>query len=303
MAESKSPAGKRKESNLIRQLFFRYFTDGVGRSAAALAYYLIFSFFPLLIFISVLIGSLQLPPLSADSLKNIIPEDIVSLINSYLEHVSSIQGGHLLVFGIFFTVYFVSRAVDCLINAIHIAYRTKDVRIFPRHQIFVLLYTLFLLLVIVISLALLTIGRSVLTYLSRFVPIAENFITIWSFLRFLILAVMLFFALALLYCVVPQRRYSLRQVLPGTLSALAAWLAFSVGFAFYVENMGQYSVIYGSIGAIIVLLLWLYFSAVALIMGAHINQLVLERKRLKNRLPFKEPEQEKEKELAGGSRK
>ena len=169
--------------------------------------------------------------------------------------------------------------MDCLISAINIAYRTKSARVFPKRQIFVLLYTLFLLFVIVVALALLTIGRSVLSYFSRFVPIAENFIAIWSFLRFIILAVMLFFALALLYCTVPQRRYSIRQVLPGSLAALAAWLIFSVAFAFYVENMAHYSVIYGSIGAIIVLLLWLYFSAVVLIMGAHVNQLMLERKK------------------------
>lgn len=297
MAKIKLTTVKNKESNIFQNLFFRYFNDGVGRSAAALAYYLIFSFFPLLIFISVLIGSLDLPSLSADSLKNIIPEDIVLLINSYLEHVTSIQSSHLLIFGIFFTIYFVSRAVDCLINAINVAYRTKDVRIFPKHQIFVLLYTLFLLIVIVISLALLTVGRSVLTYLSRFLPIAENFITIWSFLRFLILAVMLFFALSSLYCVVPQHRYSLRQVLPGTLTALGAWLIFSVGFAFYVENMAQYSVIYGSIGAIIVLLLWLYFSAVTLIMGAHMNQIVLEKKAAKKQ-PAKTTKKENRKEPA-----
>ncbi len=289
MAESgKAPEITKRQDNMLKKLVRRYFVDGVGRSCAALAYYLIFSFFPLLIFLSVLIGFMNLPPLSADSLKNIIPADIVSIINSYLAHVSSIKSSQLLIFGLIFTIYFVSRAVDCLVRAIHTAYRVKQVRVFPKHQIMVLLYTLSLMIVVTVALALLTVGRSVLTYLSRFVPIAENFIAIWNFVRFFILAVMLFFALAILYCAVPQRHYKLRQVLPGTLAALTAWLVFSIGFAYYVENMANYSVIYGSIGAIIVLLLWLYFSAFTLIMGAEINQLIHEKKEKQAPLPTSE---------------
>ena len=67
--------------------------------------------------------------------------------------------------------------------------------------------------------------------------------------------------------------------MPGTCAALLSWLAYSVGFAFYVENMGRYSVVYGSIGAVIVLLLWLYFSAITVIMGAELNHLLASRPR------------------------
>ena len=87
--------------------------------------------------------------------------------------------------------------------------------------------------------------------------------------------------LALLYYLVPNSHYRFPDILPGTLSALVSWLLFSIGFAYYVENMANYSVLYGSIGAVIVLLLWLYLSATVLIMGAELNCVLNDRKRRK----------------------
>ena len=86
----------------------------------------------------------------------------------------------------------------------------------------------------------------------------------------------------MLYYLVPNRLYTLRQVMPGTFASLFSWLVFSIGFAFCVENMGRYSVVYGSIGAAIVLL-WLYFSAVTLIMGAELNYLLINRPKKKSK--------------------
>ena len=83
----------------------------------------------------------------------------------------------------------------------------------------------------------------------RLVALDKASIDIWNVLRFVFLAAVLFTVLLMLYFLVPNRQYSVKQVLPGTCAALLSWLAYSVGFAFYVENMGRYSVVYGSIGA------------------------------------------------------
>lgn len=259
----------------------RYFQDEVGRSAAALAYYLLFSFFPLLIFLSSLISFLDLPPLSAESFQALIPADIIEIVNTYLTHIAEVKNGHMLLFGLFFTLYFTMRAVDCLMRSIKRAYRVNEKKVFPLHQIQVFLYTIFLMVIIFASLLLMTIGRTVLTFLARFFPIPTESINFWNVVRFFILAAMLFFALSLLYLLVPGKRQSLRQVLPGTIGALISWLIFSMGFAYYVEHMAHYSVVYGSIGAIIVLLLWLYCSSITLILGAELNCAIINKNKMK----------------------
>ena len=268
-----------KKSSIVRSLIKRYFSDGVGRSSAALAYYLIFSIFPFLVLLSAILSFLDLPPLTEESFKGLIPADIVEIVNSYLTHISEIRNVSLLFFGLVFTIYFTMRAVNCLLESIHRAYRINSKYSFLRHQIHVFLTTVFLIFIVFFALALMTLGRSVLTWLSGWLPLDKASIDIWNVLRFVFLAAVLFTVLLMLYFLVPNRQYSVKHVLPGTCAALLSWLAYSVGFAFYVENMGRYSVVYGSIGAVIVLLLWLYFSAITVIMGAELNHLLASRTR------------------------
>lgn len=283
----------RKKPSIIRNLIKRYFSDNVGRSAAALAYYLIFSLFPLLILVSSIISFLELPPLTAESFKGLLPIDIIDLANSYLSHITEIKNASLLLFGFVFTIYFTMRAVNCLLQSIHRAYRVKSKFSFWRHQLHVFLTTIFLIIIVFVALGLMTFGKTLLTWLSAWIPIDMGSISLWNLLRFFILAAVLFSVLLMLYYLVPNRLYTLRQVMPGTFASLFSWLVFSIGFAFYVENMGRYSVVYGSIGAAIVLLLWLYFSAVTLIMGAELNYLLINRPKKKSKTQKKD-ESEKE---------
>ena len=115
-------------------------------------------------------------------------------------------------------------------------------------------------------------------FTSSFLYISTRFITLWGNLRFLILAAAVFLAIAVLYAI-GQGRRSLRNIWPGVLLALTAWMALSLLFSLYVENLGRYSLLYGSIGAIIVLLLWLYLTATLLIMGAEFNSVLMELKK------------------------
>jgi membrane protein len=264
--------------SLLRCLISRYFTDQVGQNAAALAYYLVFSFFPLLIFLSVLLGFLDLPPIIADPYQAFIPIDIIQIANAYLEHISEVKNPYLLALGLVFTIYFTMRAMNCLLCALHRAYRIKPKSSLFKNQLWTFVATVMLMVIIFFTLILLTLGQHVLTFLSGIIPIDAGSINQWNILRFLVLAVVLFLSIMVLYYYVANKKYTLRSVMPGTLAALCSWLIFSIGFAYYVENMGNYSVVYGSIGAVIVLLLWLYCSAITLIMGAEFNHILLERK-------------------------
>ncbi len=264
---------------LARELVQRYFDHEVGRSAAALAYYLIFSFFPFIIFVSMLLGFLRLPQLTmTPQLGRLIPDEVLEIVNLFLAHVTEMRSSTALFFGLFFTVFFCMRAVDALMESVHQAYAVGEPRGPVAHQLAVFFFTIFLMFSIFASLLLITMGQRLLTFLARFFPISGGAIQSWNVLRFIILGAILFLVLTLLYGVSLKSRPSLRQVCPGAVLSMIGWLLFSAGFSFYVENLGRYSVLYGSIGAVIVLLLWLYLSATMLIMGAEFNA-ALDQKR------------------------
>lgn len=260
----------------IRELVLRYLDDDISRAGAALAYYFVFSFFPFIIFVSTLLGYLDIPAVTITSeLHNIIPEDILGIINIYIDYVKVERNGNILALGLFFTFYFPMRAVNTLMLYINKAYRVEESRPYIRHMIVVFIFTIFLMFAVIISLGLLTVGKTILTYLSGIFNISYDYINFWNYFRFLFLAVMLFITLSTLYFFTPGKKVRFRKVFPGAFAALISWLTVSIGFAYYVENMGRYSVLYGSIGAIIVLLVWLYFSGIIILMGAEFNHVLL----------------------------
>lgn len=248
-----------------------YLNHDVGKSSAALAYYLLFSFFPFLIFVSTLVGFLELEPLSLNTLHNLLPREVIELINAYLLHVTQLKSGNLLAVSLIVSLWLPIRAVDSLMRAVNTAYGVKAPRPTIRHQIVVVLFTLFLMAVVLGTLVLLLVGRGVLTFLARYFLVIGPFIGLWNMLRFPLMAAAFFLALGALYWVAPGITGPRRRVFPGAAAALASWLVFSLGFSFYVEHIANYSVLYGALGGIVVLLLWLYATATVLIMGAEVN--------------------------------
>lgn len=250
-----------------------YLDHEVGRSAAALAYYLLFSFFPLLIFVSTLVGFLDLESLLADpAVQGLIPREIIGLVNVYLAHVTQLRSGNLMAVSLLFILWLPMRAVDSLMKAVNVSYGLKRPQATLPHQVIVALYTFFLMAVMILTLVLMLVGRGVLGFLARYFPAIQPFIGLWNALRFPLMAVAFFLALSVLYWVAPGIRGPRRRVFPGAIAALCSWLAFSWGFSFYVENIANYSVLYGALGGIVILLLWLYATATVLIMGAEVNR-------------------------------
>lgn len=250
----------------------RYFLHGVAQEAASLAYYLLFMIFPLLIFLSSLLGLLDLDISGiSKSLNALLPGGVVDVVESYLSYVSQTSSRKMLWFGLVFTVYFPMRAADCLMMSVRKAYHLPR----PKNQVLymmkVLLYTVFLLVTVALSLTLATVGRAVLEFAGRFVVVPEAFIELWTDLRFLILGGVMFAAVGLLYAAAQDSRQPARNIVPGALAALVGWLVVSAAFSFYVENFASYTVIYGALGTVIVLMMWLNLTALALIMGAEIN--------------------------------
>lgn len=249
----------------------------VGKNAAALAYYLLFALFPMLIFLSNLLGLLDLNVTAITrSLQQFLPKDIVGIIESYLDYVSQTSSHSLLWFALIFTVWFPMRAAKGLMDDVRLAYHLGKPARPVAYTLRQLIYTVVFLLVIGLTLLLSTLGKQVLGYINLLIPekmlrLPEYLLGIWQYLRFVPVGILMLAALGTLYAASMDKRQPIKTFLPGILFALFGWMLVSVGFSFYVEHFANYSVIYGALGAVVVLLMWLYMTAVILILGAELN--------------------------------
>ena len=262
------------------QLVRRYYLHDVGRDSAALTYYLLFALFPLLVFISTLLGILKLDVDSVTQvLSQIVPADVMSVLESYLEYVSANASRQLLWFSLVFSIWFPMRSTGCLMHSLRKAFGRSAPENILLGQLRTLLFTIWMIFVIGLTLALVVVGRRALYFLSGFLPLSETFISVWGYLRFIILGLVMAISLGILYQLALGQRRPLREVLPGVGSSLAAWLLLSMAFSYYVENMARYAQLYGSIATIVVVLLWLYMSGQVLILGAELSASLIHRKK------------------------
>ena len=259
----------------VREFVLRFFTDGVGRAGAELAYFFLFSFFPLMIFASLLIGTFDINVNSVEELlKGVIPADVLTIALDYIAYVTNLQMDGLMYVGLFTALWSASRAVSSLSVAVNRAYRIEDGRNVLLQFLINIGFSAAMLASIVITIVILVLGRGVLQYVAQIVNIGPVEINTWHILRFVPITLLFFCILLFLYSVVPNKRIAIRQVIPGAIAAAVSWLIASIGFSFYVENMARYSLLYGSIGAVIVLMIWLYLTGIILIMGAELNHVL-----------------------------
>lgn len=261
----------------LRLMIQSFFDHNVGKNAAALAYYLLFALFPMLIFLSNLLGLLNLNVTAITQVaQRFLPKDIVYLIETYLDYVSHSSSQSMLWFALVFTVWFPMRAVKGLMDEVRLAYHLPKPAKPISYTIRQLIYTVVLLIVIGLTLLFSTLGKQVLVFVNHLIPegtlrISEYLLGIWQYLRFVPIGLLMFAALGMLYAASMDIRPTWKEILPGITAALVSWMLVSIAFSFYVENFANYSVIYGTLGAVIVLLMWLYMTAVILIMGAEFN--------------------------------
>lgn len=256
----------------IRDLIDRYYAHDVARDGAALTYYLLFAIFPLLVFVSTLVGLMDLDiEETLTAMSRILPEQVLGIVGSYLEYVSTSPSRQLLVFSLIFSVWFPLRATSCLMHSVRKAYGVSRPASMIGGTLRNFFFTLWLIVTIAASIVLTTVGHRALAFAAKFVRLSDSFIDLWGSLRFVLLGVVMLLVLVPMNMVAQGRRCPLWEVVPGVLLSMAAWLALSLAFSYYVEQVAHYSELYGSIATIVVVLLWLYMTGQVLIMGAEYN--------------------------------
>jgi membrane protein len=255
-----------------KHLYARFKDDDVPSLGAQMTYYLILAFFPFLIFLVTLISFFRI---TGDSMLNefilLLPSDTGSSLRTTLTEVTANRNGAVLSFGMLGALWAASNGVGAIMKGLNKAYDEKETRPFWKVRGIALLSTLVLAIVIAVSVLLLVFGRILGEYVFRLLNFPEGYSVIWGIIQYAFPVAALFGVFALLYWLIPDRRLSLRDVIPGALFTTIGWIAFSLLFSLYVNHFGNFSKTYGSLGGVIVLLIWLYMSSNLLLLGGEIN--------------------------------
>ena len=257
----------------------RYLRHRVGIQSAALAFYLLFTVFPVLVFVSALPGLLAVDTAAIlRELDAVLPREVLALAEMYLAHVGQRPGLRLLLFGLMLSVWFPMRAANVLMRAARRAYGLGPPRRPVVHTVKTLLYTLLLMLAIGLTLMVLAVSGRLAGEGAKLLGFPPHWGSWWGGLRFPLAAAVGALARFFLYALAQDERRPIRELWPGALAALAVWLMLSRLYSLYVERLAHYSLFYGAVGAVIVLLVWLYLTAAVLVMGAEGNAVLLEMK-------------------------
>jgi membrane protein len=270
------------------QLYCRYQEDEVSALGAQMTYYLILAFFPFLIFIITIVSYTSVT--TEDILGNLSPflaSSSYKLIHDFVTETLQKSNRTLLSFGMIGTLWASSSGVSAIMRGLNKAYDEEENRPYWKIQGISLLLTVALGVVILLSFVLLIFGKAIGEFVFQQLHFPDNFDTIWGIIKYGIPIATMLIVFMFLFKIMPNRRLSFREVVPGSLFTTFGWIITSVLFAFYVNHWGNYTKTYGSIGGIIVLLIWLYISSIIILLGGEVNATLAYLRDGKNRKPCK----------------
>jgi membrane protein len=256
--------------------------DALG-IAAQLAYYLILALFPFILVLVSLMGTFGSEELASEVLtyfQRVMPQQAYAIIETFTANIISGQAEApgLFTFGILFTIWAASGAFAALINALNRAYDVQETRPFWKVRCIAILMTLGLSVLVLIGVLLLVLGPQIGDTIAQVFGLKDTFELGWNIARWPAALFFMVFTVALLYYFAPDVEQPFRWITPGGLIGVLLWVLASVAFNFYVSNFGSYNKTYGSIGAVIVLLLYLYISSLTILFGATLNAILVRMK-------------------------
>ncbi|MCY8858592.1 YihY family inner membrane protein [Bacillus atrophaeus] len=272
--------------DFIKELFGRFTLHEGQSKSAELAYFFLLSLFPFMIFILTLAAYL---PLTSDDVLGVVdqyaPDGAMSLIQSITEQTLNNRNGGLLSFGIIAALWSASNGMNAIVRAFNHAYEVEENRSFIIVRLTSIFLTIGMVFTILVALLLPVFGKQIGLLTAEFVGASDMFLAVWAAVRWGISPLILLIVFSALYLFAPNKKLSLRFVFPGALFATIGWIAVSTLFSFYVSTYANYSATYGSIGGIIVLMIWFYLSGILIILGGEINALLHKRKKLPDENP------------------
>ena len=265
-----------RKASLIR-LYDKINDDNVFNGAATLAYYSLFSLFPALIFLLSVLPYLPIHNLHQaimEFMGQVLPSQVAKQIEGVVAEVTLNKHTGLLSVGAVLAIWGASSGVYALMQQLDVTYEVKERRPFWKARGQAMLLTLGLGLMLVGAFALIVLGGVVQEYLAVYLGASEALLFTFAAFRWVVIFFLLLLSFAVTYYFGPDVEQDFKFVTPGALIGVAVLILATLGFRFYVENFGDYAATYGSLGAVIVLMLFLYIGGLVVLMGSSINAMI-----------------------------
>jgi membrane protein len=282
--------------DLVRRIFLQIYEDQVLGHCAELAYYFLFSLFPLLLFLTTLLGYLaeanaELRVNLFSYLARVSPsQDIVNLLAGTLGEITKGKGGAKLSIGFLAAIWAASNGMLAIGNTLNSACGLKETRPWWKRRIGAVVLTITFAVLLISALAMMILGGTIGETLATRVGLGTVFAVLWRIVQWPLVLVFLFISFEIVYNYAPNLgAHSHREWgTPGAVTAVLLWLGATFGYRLYLGYFHAYSKAYGSLGAVILLLVWFYLTGFALLMGGEVNS---EIARARGDLKQKEPKE------------
>ena len=281
---------KKKSKGFLRKtvIFLVMFIKKIGDDdifalGAQLAYYMVLSFIPFLMFLMTLVGFSHL---NSDAvlnlLSNVMPTEAFNLIQSTVIEIVDREQTGLLWISIALAIWVSSSGFKAVIKGLNMAYGVKETRSYIKLKLISMIYTILLALIVIATLFLFVFGDVIGDFFMKVLEHPEFIYYIWNILRYVVVILIMILFFMFLYNATPCVRLGWLEVIPGAVITTLGWISISYIFAYYVNNFSNYSRLYGSLGAVFMFMTWMFITSMILILGGEINAVLAEKNRLKD---------------------
>jgi membrane protein len=264
-------------SEILKRSAKEFIADNGLDLGAQQAYYFFFALFPALLTLLSIASFFPVANLVDEVVKMIgrlVPPDVLAIITEQIRQISNSGQGGILTLGFLLTVWSSSGALISIITTLNAAYDITEGRPWWKVRLTAIGLTIGMALFVLISLSLILVGPAFAEHLARSLMLGEAFKWSWWILQWPVVLMLVATGIGLIYYFAPDAEQEWVWITPGSLLATMLWVLVSLGFKLYITYFGTYNETYGAIGAIIVLLTWLYLSGLAILFGAELNAVI-----------------------------
>lgn len=247
----------------------------LGLRASAVAFNFILAIFPAIIFVFTLIAYIPIDGFQEQLLslmEVLLPTNVFDSVNETFEDIITRQRGGLLSVTVISALYFSTNGLHTLIDSFNTTFHTIESRPYFVQRGIAILLTLILVIFTLLAIALILFGQVGMDFVRQKGWIEDDLLSFsLNVARWSISLALMFFAISVLYFLGPAKQTKWRFFSAGSTLATVLVLITSIGFSYFVENFGQYNKLYGSIGTLVIVMLWTYFNSIALLIGFELN--------------------------------
>jgi membrane protein len=268
----------------LKSALFRTYSDlernHTLQMAAALSYYFVMALFPALIFLSAIVAFLPMAGLfnqTLDLMGRFVPADGMSLVRKVLSDAVTPNRGAFLSLGFLGTLWTASGGFVAAIEALNIAYDAEETRPFWKTRLLAMALAMVIGLLLLVALAIMIVGPHFGEWLADRIHLSRIWLLVWPFLHWLVSVGFTVLAVESLYFLAPNVKQRFRATLPGAILSIGFWLGLSYLLGIYFRTFANFNKTYGTLGAGIALMVWLYWTGFAMLVGAELNAELAKR--------------------------